>query len=106
MTASSTQGHDAAERSFGLTPAAEGLVRLTEGGHFDATLVLVEVVEAEAEPGPPAPPNQPAARRSPPARAFALLDTASRPGRGAGKCPQAWPAVAVRRQRKLTPWRH
>ena len=54
MTASSTQGHDAAERSFGLTPAAEGLgLRLTEGGHFDATLVLVEVVEAAPEAGRP-----------------------------------------------------
>lgn len=56
MTASSTQGHDAAERSFELTPAAEGLVlRLTEGATFDATLVLAEVVEADAEAGRPRP---------------------------------------------------
>lgn len=117
MTASSTQGHDAAERSFGLTPAAEGLVRLTEGGHFDATLVLVEVVEAEAEAGRPfagaagwaAPPRSPPARRSrcsapPPAGAgvrATVLRRGRRPCRWRGGASGAR-RLAVRTRRRRT----
>lgn len=65
------------------------MLRLTAGGHFDATPVLVEVLEAEAETGHPRRSRRMGRTSAVAAgKAFALLRTAGRRGWGAGNCPQ------------------